>query len=482
MPHVLSVLLRDGRADLLGAVHLVLAAWVTAHVLLNKRDVPAAIGWTGLAWLSPLAGPVLYFLFGINRVERRASRLKPDARRRARTALSPEPADAAGEPPPHLRALSVVAERITGLRLTSGNEVTVLRGGDTAYPAMIAAIGQARRSVALAAYIFRADAAGAGFIEALRAASARGVETRVLLDGIGGGYLRSRTERELKAAGVTISRFMHDWLPWRMPFLNLRSHKKLLIVDGTAGFTGGMNIGVENMLGSHPPDPVEDVHFRIGGPVVRHLMRSFAEDWSFTTGETLAGDAWWPELAASGPVTARGINSGPDEDLGALETVLAAAIGEARHRLRIVTPYFLPSARLMSALALAALRGVHIDVILPERSDHFYFDWAVRAHLGFFEAPRIRVHLSPQPFDHSKLVTLDGEWCLVGSGNWDARSLRLNFEFTLECYDGAFVAALDRLIDEKLARALPLRPADLAARPKALKYRDAATRLLLPYL
>jgi cardiolipin synthase len=257
----------------------------------------------------------------------------------------------------------------------------------------------------------------------------------------------------------------------------------LLIVDGALGFTGGLNIGAENMLALGPAAPVRDVHFRVCGPIVGHLMRSFAEDWSFATREILAGGAWWPEIGATdASVAARGINSGPDEDLGALESILAAAIGQATHRLRIVTPYFLPSAGLMSAIALAALRGVQVDLMIPDRSNHLGVDWAVRAHLGFFAAPGMRIHLGPLPFDHAKMVTLDGEWCLIGSANWDTRSLRLNFEFAVECYDAALVGELDRLIDAKIAAARVLGRAALDGRPIAAKFRDAAARLLLPYL
>jgi cardiolipin synthase len=281
---------------------------------------------------------------------------------------------------------------------------------------------------------------------------------------------------------VPVARFLHDWLPWQMPFLNLRNHKKLLIVDGALGFTGGLNIGAENMQSTKPRHPVKDVHFRIEGPVVAQLMETFAEDWRFTTGEALAGDEWWPDDEATGPVLARGISSGPDEDLGKLELLLQGALGQARHHLRIVTPYFLPDEQLMSGLALAALRGVQVDIVLPEKSNHILVDWALRAHVGFVTTEGIRFHLAPLPFDHAKLMTVDGHWSLVGSPNWDVRSTRLNFEFSVECYETTFTASLDELIDAKIAQAKSLSPDQLARRPLPIRLRDAAARLLLPYL
>ena len=255
----------------------------------------------------------------------------------------------------------------------------------------------------------------------------------MLVDGIGSGYMVSPVVRELQRVGVNVARFMHYWLPWRMPFLNMRSHKKLLIVDGTVGFAGGLNIGAENLDDNPPAHPVKDVQFRVEGPVVSQLMLTFAEDWQFATGEVLTGNLWWPNIAPIGSVAARGISSGPDEDVGKLEVLLATAVAAAKQKVRIVTPYFLPDQRLMSAIMLAALRGVQVDIVIPVRSDHIFMDWAMRAHLGFFAVSGLAVHLSPRPFDHSKLVTVDGIWCALGSANWDVRSLRLNFEFMLEC-------------------------------------------------
>src|SRR3954454_11588003 len=146
---------------------------------------------------------------------------------------------------------------------------------------MVEAIAAAGTSVALSSYIFRADAAGNRFIAALADARRRGVEIRVLIDGIGGGYFLSLAYRRLRAAGVPAALFLHSWLPWRMPFLNMRTHKKILVVDGRLAFTGGLNIGAENILAKAPRHPVRDTHFRVEGPVIAQLMEAFAEDWLF---------------------------------------------------------------------------------------------------------------------------------------------------------------------------------------------------------
>lgn len=465
---------------LLLVVHVTTAGAVTVHALLKKRDVRAATGWIGVAWLSPIFGPLLYWFLGINRVTRRALRLTRRGRWRKVAAKGSIPQ--AGELPDNIATMARVGERLTGHPLTPGNDFAVLHGGDEAYPVMLEAIRGARRSIALASYIFRLDRTGESFVRALAEAKARGVEIRVLVDGIGAGYFLAPVVHRLMDEDVPIARFLHDWMPLRMAFVNTRSHKKILVVDGALGFTGGLNIGDENLLEIGSRHPVTDIHFRVKGPVVQQLMLTFAEDWSFTTGEVLESDIWWPDLEQVGPVLARGISSGPDEEIGKLETVLESVLDLARKRVRIVTPYFLPDQRLMSAVALAALRGVEVEILIPGVSDHRLITWATCAHLRQFQAHGARFFFSPPPFDHAKLMTVDENWCFVGSTNWDVRSTRLNFEFSVECYDGAFTAEIDRVIDRKVAKARSVSLADFGVSPPLIQLRDAAARLFLPYL
>ncbi len=464
----------------LAMLHIVVAAVGTTHILVNKSDVRSAIGWIGLIWLSPFAGVAIYSAFGINRVARRASRISRDS-------------GSSIELPDHstfdtttldacIRPIADVGSQITELPLTQGNCVSILQGGSQAYSEMLSSIANARRSIALTTYIFRLDEVGSEFVAGLIEAHQRGVMVRVLVDGIGSGYFFSPVVRQLRSAGITAMRFMHDWRPWRMSFVNLRNHKKLIIIDGAVGFAGGLNLNRENTITENGKHEIDDIHFRVDGPVVAQLMISFAEDWHFSTGERLHGSAWWPLIERKGDVIARGISSGPDEGVGSIETIFATALGQAKRGIRIVTPYFLPDERLKSAIILAGLRGVRVELVIPERSDHAAMDWAMRAHLSFFPIERMKCFETPTPFDHSKLLTVDGMWCAVGSANWDVRSLRLNFEFLLECYEKDMVTAIDALIDEKISQAKPLTSASLTARPLMVRLRDASARLFLPYI
>ena len=222
------------------------------------------------------------------------------------------------------------------------------------------------------------------------------------------------------------------------------------------------------------------MHFQVTGPVVAQIAEAFAADWYFTTGEALNGAGWIRQVAPAGDAMARVIASGPDQDYERLSLTLQQAIACARRSIRLVTPYFLPEERLLTSLALAAMRGVPVDIVVPGRSDNILVDWAMRAHVGPLLDAGCRIWYAPQPFEHSKLLTIDGEWSLIGSANWDVRSMRLNFEVSLEIYDGEVATLLAQQIDRRRGRALTAKELNRQILP--VRLRDSAARLLLPYL
>jgi cardiolipin synthase len=458
------------------ALGAVIAVAITIHVLLTKREVASAVGWIGLAWYSPFVGGLTYFVLGINRVRRRAQALRGDGGKPDR----PAPPATMPHTDGHLLPLGRGVGAITGRPSAPGNSIGILHNGDEAYPAMLAAIEGARHSIGLSSYIMHADTIGMRFVAALRSAQRRGVQVRVIIDGIGGGWVLSPAYTRLRRAGVPVRRFMHSTMPWRMPFLNLRTHKKILVVDGALGFTGGINIADQNLLASRPRHPVQDTHFVLRGPVVAQLAEAFAADWAFLANESLEGEGWFPPPQPHGDAVARVITAGPDQDLDKIEFVVLQAIACARDSIRLMTPYFLPDRQMVTALSLAAMRGVAVEAIVPEHGDHVLLEWAMRANVAPLLQDGGRIWLSPPPFRHSKVLVVDGEWCLIGSANWDMRSFRLNFEVCVEVYDRALAAALEALMAQNRGRAMTA--ADLEASSLPVRLRDAGARLLLPYL
>jgi cardiolipin synthase len=461
----------------------------TAHAILTKRDTRGTIGWVGLVWLSPLFGAIAYWILGVNRIERRASRLRAGGPRveRALLAASPGPErllEALGPAGAPLRGLAALVGRATGRELVDGNAVVPLDGGDEAYPRMLAAIHAARRSIALSTYIFDNDPTGREFVDALARAAGRGVEVRVLVDGIGASYTFPSILGPLAGRGVRAERFLPASVPIYFPYANLRNHRKNLVVDGEIGFTGGLNIREGCRLSRHPAHPVRDMHFEIRGPVVSHLLDVFVEDWAFAAGEELGGPAWEPVLAAAeGGMLARGIRFGPDDgDIGRIRLVIVGALAAARESVRIATPYFLPDDAVCQALDVAAMRGVRVEIVLPEINNLALVGWASTALLWRVLSRGCTVWMAPPPFDHSKLMVVDRAWAMVGSGNWDERSMRLNFEFNLEMYDGGLAAALDDRIGRTIAVSRQRTLAEVDGRSLPVKLRDGIARLFSPYL
>ena len=472
---------------LIAVVDVALATGVTIHAVLWKRDSRAVIGWVGLAWLAPLIGAGVYLLLGINRIERKAVSLglHEPQKAGAEPALGPEDLtqlDAFMREHPDVAGLVKAGQSLTNLPLVPGNRVQPLIDGDQAYPAMLGAIAEAKRSVALLSYIFDSDRAGDAFLDALAGAQRRDVEVRVLIDDVGARYSRPNMIRRLGEAGVTVAGFLPAWGPRLPKYANLRNHRKILVVDGEVAFTGGTNIREGHWLEMKPEEPVQCMHFRLDGPVVAQIQKVFATDWAFSAGETLAGEAWFPAIGGAGDVWARGIEHGPDEHFEKMADAIAAALASARRAVRIVTPYFLPNPSLIQALNVTAMRGVDVEIFIPKASNIGLVQWATTAQLWQILEKGCRVYYTAPPFDHSKLMIVDDLWTLIGSTNWDPRSLRLNFEFNVECYDEDLVRSLNAIVDEKAKAAQQVTLADVNRRSFPIRLRDGLARLLTPYL
>jgi cardiolipin synthase len=464
-----------------------LALFACGHAVLYKRETQSAIAWVGFICLVPLIGSVLYFVFGVNRLRRRAALLRGGLARYRSDSFHPEcPPDDLGQHVPnagHLNVLARVVGVIVGRPLLPGNEIEPLVNGDEAFPAMLDAIRAARKSIALQTYIFDRDEAGIAFAEALGEAVRRGVEVRVLIDAAGIRYSWPTILKSLRQQGVKHARFLPSLAPWSVTTLNMRTHRKLLVIDGgVVGFTGGMNIRIGNCLKKHPHSPVQDLHFRVRGPVVAQFQEAFTDDWLFTTREALRGDAWFPKLEPAGQMLARGITDGPDEDFEKLRWTLLGALAVARRSVRIMTPYFLPDSAIVSSLNLAAMRGVDVEILLPSQNNLPVVQWASRAMWWQVLERGCRLWLTAPPFDHSKLMIVDDAWVLVGSANWDARSLRLNFEYNLESYDATLAARLGKLMDQKRVGAHEVTLGEIDKRGLIVRLGDGVARLASPYL
>ncbi|NYT59293.1 cardiolipin synthase [Alcaligenaceae bacterium] len=456
------------------------------HAAMTKNDVRAAIGWVGIIMMSPLLGPFIYLIAGINRIrqdhisEQRNKSLKHYAPRSDLVL-----ADIGAIAPAQFESLRVLGDRISHFPLCDGNHIQMLLGGDQTYPAMISAIEQAQKSIALQSYIFDNDSVGRQMADALARARERGVEVRVLIDAVGSKYSRPPITRLLRKKGIPVALFMTNPLGFmRMPYANLRSHRKVLVIDGCMAFTGGMNIREEFLSAVAGPNTCSDTHFKVEGPVVLQLLSVFVHDWEFTTKENLPFRTWCGHTqdAPMPQVPARAIRSGPDRYIVGTHNMLLGAFAVAQKHIRIQSPYFLPDQVLLGALNTAARRGITVDIVIPSRNNLRLVNYAMTAQLDQVIRNNCRVWLARGCFNHSKLITIDGAWSYVGSSNMDPRSLRLNFELDMEVYSSELAAQIETLVDNQIEEAEAVTLEGLAAIPFRKRLRNRIIWLASPYL
>ncbi|MGH6810061.1 MAG: phospholipase D-like domain-containing protein, partial [Ensifer adhaerens] len=461
------------------------------HAAMTKDDVRAAAGWVGVVLLSPIVGALVYGVAGINRIRRSSIGMQrslllgrgPDQFGR----FDVSDAEIGTRFGQRFAAMKILGDRVSRHAMSTGNRITMLEGGDAAYAAMLHEIANARRSILLESYIFDRDALGLRFADALIAARGRGVEVRVLIDAVGARYSVPSIVGYLKAASVPTAVFNGNIIMGlRLPYANLRTHRKILVVDGKTAFAGGMNIRAGFTTEIAGPEAAYDTHFRITGPVVADIFQVSAEDWQFSTGELLASDTWTVEPTsppANAPgILMRAVPSGPDKTNETNHKILMGAFSVARKNIRLMSPYFLPDRELISALVTAARRGVEVDIVVPAVNNLLLVDRAMTAQFDQVLKGHCRVWRAKGAFNHSKLLAVDERWAYVGSTNLDPRSLRLNFEFDLEVLDDVFARSVSGRIAAIMETADEVTLKDLNAQPLAARLANRLFWLGSPYL
>lgn len=458
------------------------------HALLNKRDPRAAFAWTAVCLLLPGIGALFYVVFGVNRIRSRAQDWHEKGKWEFSNKLKKDKSDSIINlhPCPFEKAtffsLVNISESVTRLPLAKGCRFEVLFNGEEAFPKMLEAIRNAKQWVFLATYIFETNRTGMEFIAALKEAKARGVDVRVLVDGIGSLYTRPTTKKILKKEGIPYSLFLPPSISPRSLHLNLRTHRKIMVADGKIGFTGGMNIGDRHLaLDPNNPNPTQDIHFQVEGPILAQLQEAFLMDWHFSKNES-RGAEYPCESNEVGEALVRGIIAGPNENHEKLRWIVNGAFTCAKKNIRIMTPYFIPDSEMTMALSTAAMRGVDIEIIMPEKNNLPYVKWASQALLDELMSYGIRFYYQPPPFAHSKFLVVDDFYCLIGSANLDPRSLILNFEFNLEVYDHGLADKLVEHFTFTRQKSKILSLANLAGRSFPVQLRDSVAKLFSPYL
>ncbi len=465
-------------------------SWFTVgHALLTKHNPRSALGWSVVALFLPLIGTCIYLTFGIGRAESRAAKLMRTAKLNAAKSQEYLHGGTSQEKPPgHLNKkilnkkiqhLARIGQKICKRSLSGGNDVRPLINGDEAYPQMLSAIENAKEHIYLSTYIFTSGDVAQAFCKGLAQAAKRGVDVRVIVDGLGARlYSFSWPWKKLSDEGVKLAEFLPPRLFPPNFAINLRNHRKVLVAD-RVGFTGGMNIS-DNHLKKHSKFNVQDVHFVCSGPIVSQLREAFLLDWGFCTNDYNTVNQAGDNLC--GDVLCRMILDGPGTGRDPLHELIFSIISAATKSICLITPYFLPTHEVVGALKAAAIRGVDVRIILPAKNNLFYVHWASQHLLPTLLESEIRIFYQPPPFAHTKLLIIDDYYTQIGSANLDARSLRLNFELNVECFDSSFTRKMQNYFNYIQSKSTQYTMQDLLKINLPTKLRNAACWVFSPYL
>lgn len=454
-------------------------------ILSIKKDSTSAVAWCMSVLFIPVGGMALYWLFGYQSVHR------PLQRKRKHAESYRKRQSSSGEYPvlanttvvegfwPDLARLGI---SLGAAPLVGGNRVQLYHDGQPAFDAMLTAIKQAKQHIHMEFFIFRADESGKQFIEALAERARAGVKVRLLYDAIGSWGLPRSLLQALRDAGGKAVPFLSLNPLRRRIQINLRNHRKIVVVDGQTAFTGGLNIGDE-YLGKRPFFGYwRDTFLQLDGPSARWMQRVFTEDWSFATGEDLSGQECFPAIRPQGDVAAQIAWSGPDQELKTIREIYFAVIAHAKERIWIATPYFVPDAALLDSLCLAARSGRDVRLLCPFRPDKWVPFFAARFYWSEALAAGVKIYQYTPGFLHAKLLVVDDAWCSVGSANFDNRSLHLNFEMTCLMESKEIVADLEAAMLRDMAASIHVNAAEFGQRGFVGRLVENACRLLSPVL
>ncbi|WP_417383039.1 cardiolipin synthase [Gimesia sp.] len=464
--------------------YLITLALIPSILLKKNRHTISTVAWILTIILLPGLGGIIYLFFGINRVQRRSL-----SKEKANQSLAPKLPQIVQnqllsneEYLPINQSLMRLAQNTSHTVPTFGNHIELLTDTNRTLGLIKQAILNAEHSLHLEYYIWQPDKSGTLLRDLLIEKARSGVEVRFLYDGLGSFGLGKNFFKPMRAAGIKIAPFLPGASIRERWSINLRNHRKIVIVDGKTAFTGGMNIGDEYLGLNHDLGFWRDTHLKIEGPETLQLQQVFAEDWFFATGEALTQPEYYPHPDPTGTVTAQTLLSGPEKNADVFLTMMFAAINEARESIVLTTSYFVPPESLTTALESAARRGVHVRLLLSSKSANPATVHAGRSYYDPLLDSGVEIFEYTKGILHSKTLTIDDSWSLVGTPNFDYRSLILNFEVGLAVYDRKFAQRLRESVEQDFLNAAKITHSDWNSRSKFVILKQNLCRLFAPVM
>ena len=447
-------------------------------VITDNRNPLKTVPWILVLLLAPVVGLLVYFFFGQNLSKRHI--ISRRTRKRITTHLK-ESDCSQTHLPPHHRPLVKMLQNTAHAVPLYGSRLTPYIKGEEKMNALLEAIHQAKHHIHIQYYIFMDDRTGCRLRDALIEKAHQGIIVRILYDDMGCHSVQKPFFEQMRQEGIDIRPFLHVHFPVFSSKFNYRNHRKIVVIDGCVGFMGGMNIADRYVDGTSW-GTWRDTHLRIEGAGVAGLQASFLSDWSATTKQNISAEEYYPQMPSYTTNILQVVSGGP---FGKWRTLLQAdsfAITRAHHHIRIQTPYYLPSDVLNSSLQEAALAGIEVELMLPERSDVKTVNLASHSFLDDMIKAGVKILFYQPGFLHSKLLLIDDDLTVLGSANMDFRSFEHNFEVNAFIYDKDFTAQMIRIFEQDTKHCRPVSPHEWFHRPRRQRLAESFMRIFAPLM
>lgn len=470
-------------------LYILTVLFIAVLIVLENRNPLKTISWVLVLVLLPILGIVFYLFFGqeyrkVKMFSRKGLKDLERLRKLTKNQLEqlPQNYQSFQESILDKRQLINLMLSNSNALLTDDNDVIILKNGDQTFPAMFTALEEAKQHIHIEYYIVEDDEIGNKLRDLLIRKANDGVEIRFIYDDVGSWQLTKKYINSLRDVGVKIDCFMKVRFPQLTSRVNYRNHRKIVVVDGEIGFVGGLNIANRYMNGTKELGKWRDTHLMLKGGAVAGLQIVFMADWYFVSKEILQGAEYFRKPVPDGKKLVQIVSSGPDSDWESIGQAYFSAIASAKERVFISTPYLIPTTEILSAMKVAALGGIDIRILLPQKSDAITPKWSTDSYVSELLEAGVRIYFYQPGFMHSKLIVVDGIFSSVGSANFDFRSLETNFEVNAMIYDKEIALSLEKQFFEDLEESKEIILEEWKTRHWLDKTKQSFARLLSPML
>jgi cardiolipin synthase len=472
-------------------LYFILAVVLVGKLLLYGIRPTKTLAWLLAIFTIPIGGMLLYFILGRNRRKNKFYKLKKTKEIAAYLKKVDEYYKTLGEesktkvPSPikeHLKLVKLLTKSSKFLP-TEGNFLTPLNDGKETFDAIFKAMQAAKQFIHIQYYMFEDGILAEQFLSILRVKAKQGVKIRFLYDDFGSRLLSKKYLSQLKETGIEVYGFLPIRFGRLISSLNYRNHRKIVIVDGSIAFTGGINVSDKYINGDSHLGAWHDMHLQLKGPIVNSIQAVFAVDWSFASGQdNILSPQYFLEHPLPGQTIAQTISSGPDSDFPSIQQLYFTIINRAKKYVYITNPYIIPGEALLEALQVAALSGVDVRLLLSASSDSHLVKWTVRSYFEDFLKAGVKIYIYPDGFLHSKVIVSDDELTTIGTANLDIRSFEQNYEINILVYEKAFAEKLkqDFLRNCKVSNTIDY--FEYSKRPMADRLKEGVAKVFSPIL